>query len=74
MENVHGLQHMYTLVATGTEKRIKDGLYLTRSEATKVMYQLIEKLNLHLVKKYEDNHDITYVCNDDVKFHINRYM
>ena len=64
------MTHNYTLVAEG---RKFDQTFLTRSEATKKMYELIEGLNLKVKEVWEDRHDITYICNDNTKFHINRY-
>ena len=67
------MTHSYTLVAEGRKKF--DKLFLTRSEATKKMYELVNELHLKISKVYEDRHDITYICNDEItRFHINRYM
>lgn len=66
------MTHNYTLVAEGKKKF--DKTFLTRSEATKKMYELVNALNLKIEKVYEDRHDITYICNDNItRFHINRY-
>lgn len=63
--------HSYTLVAEG---RKFDKTFLTRSEAVKHMYSIINSLNLKIEKVWEDRHDVTYICNDNTRFHINRYM
>lgn len=66
------MTHSYTLVAEGKKKF--DKIFLTRSEATKKMYELVNGLNLKIEKVWEDRHDITYICNDNItRFHINRY-
>ena len=66
------MTHNYTLVAESPKLRF-DKTFLTRSEATKKMYELVENLNLKIEKVWEDKHDITYICNDSTRFHINRY-
>ena len=63
-------EHQYTLAATG----IKIGSYIfdSREKARKVMYEIIDKNNLHVIKKYDDKHFKTYICNNGVRFYINR--
>ena len=65
------MTHNYTLVAEG--KKL-DKVFLTRSEAVKHMYNIINDLNLNIKEVWEDRHDVTYICNNNIKFHINRYM
>jgi len=66
------MTHNYTLVAEGNVKF--DKFYLTRSAAIKKMYELIESLGLKVSDIWLDGHDITYICNDNTRFHINRWM
>jgi len=67
------MAHNYTLVVESPKIKF-DKTYLTRSEATKKMYELVKNLNLKIENVWEDKHDITYICNDKTKFHINRWM
>lgn len=67
------MSHNYTLVAEGNNIKF-DKTFLTRSEATKKMYEIVESLNLNIREVWEDKHDITYICNDKTKFHINRWI
>lgn len=63
-------EHIYTLAATGL--KIKDRIYTSRALATEQMYQILSKKNLHVLEIYDDKHYKTYVCNNGVKFYINR--
>ena len=51
---------------------MKDKIYCSRQEANEEMYKIIKKYNLRVLKVYEDNHDKTYVCDNDVVFYIHR--
>ena len=63
-------EHQYTLAATGL--KMKSYTFVSRESATNKMYEIMGKNNLHLVEKYDDKHFKTYVCNNGVKFYINR--
>lgn len=45
----------------------------SRNAANDAMYRLIGKYGLKITKIYDDKHSKTYICNDGVKFYINRY-
>lgn len=47
--------------------------FTSRDAANDAMYRLIGKYGLKITKVYDDKHSKTYVCNDGVKFYINRY-
>jgi hypothetical protein len=63
-------EHLYTLGATGI--KFNGGVFATRQAARSSMYKYIDKHHLHIVEKYDDNHFKTYVCDNGVKFYINR--
>ena len=67
------MTHNYTLVAESPTIKL-DKMYLTRSEAVKKMYEIIESLNLKVSDIWLDRHDVTYICTDNTRFHINRWM
>lgn len=62
--------HLYTLAST--DKKVKERLYTSRQEARNDMYKYIDKKGLQVVKKYNDLHFKTYICNDGTYFYINR--
>lgn len=63
-------EHQYTLAATGL--KIGSFTFDSREKARRVMYEIMDKNNLHVVKKYDDRHFKTYICNNGVIFYINR--
>lgn len=63
--------HAYSVVLTDCNHKY-DGTFLSRSVANQKVYQLCEKLGLTIVSKYEDHHDITFICDNGAKFHVNR--
>lgn len=62
--------HSYSLSATGI--RMKEKHFAHREDAKQAMYKYMAKKNLMLVKVYDDKHFKTYICNNDVRFYINR--
>lgn len=62
--------HKYTLCAVGIKYRGKE--FSTRQEANDEMYKLISKNHLHIEEIWDDNHDKTYLCNNNVNFYIQR--
>ena len=71
---IYGLNfntHTYSLATTSLNKDYVKR-FLTRDEANKFMYKLINKNHLKLVEVWDDKHDKTYCCNNDVKFYIQR--
>ena len=63
-------EHQYTLAATGM--KMKSQTYTSRDNARRDMYKIIDKNNLHVIKKYDDHHFKTYICDNGVRFYINR--
>lgn len=62
--------HRYSLAATGL--KVKSSEYSSRDAAEHVMHLLMKKYNLHIENIYDDKHYKTYLCNDGVRFYINR--
>lgn len=63
--------HQYTLATLGLKKKY-DGVYNSRQEANKKMYEIISKLGIKIVDIWDDHHDKTYICNNGAKFFIHR--
>ena len=62
--------HTYTLAATGI--KIRDRVYPSRQLANEEMYHLIKKKGLHIIEVYDDKHYKTFICNNGVRFYVNR--
>lgn len=62
--------HRYSFAATGLRMKSKE--FDSRDEAKEQMYKVLSKNHLTILKIYDDKHDKTYVCNNGVKFYINR--
>lgn len=65
-------KHLYSLNATGI--KFKQRLFQTREEALRFMYDICDKKHLSISKIYDDTHDKTYICDNDVRFYIQRYI
>lgn len=63
-------EHRYTLASTGL--KIREQEFSSRPAAEKVMYSLMKKYRLHIENVYDDNHYKTYLCNNGIRFYINR--
>lgn len=63
-------KHSYSFAVTGLKEKSK--VFSTRDLANEYMYRMCRKYGLNIVKKYEDNHDITYICDNGVRFYIQR--
>lgn len=63
-------EHSYSLAATGI--KLKEMTFNSRQEANSKMYNLCEKYGLKIVKTYDDKHDKTYICDNGVRFYIQR--
>ena len=63
-------KHRYTLAATGL--KIKDYEFTSRQVAESVMHELMNKNGLHIEDIWDDHHFKTYICNNGVRFYINR--
>lgn len=70
MNTFYFSEHLYTLGATGV--KFRGGVYTTRQAARRAMYNYIDKHHLHVVEKWDDNHYKTYLCENGVRFYINR--
>lgn len=64
-------EHTYSLAASGL--RIKDSAYTSREAAKQSMYKLLAKHGLAIKEVYDDKHNKTYICNNNVRFYINRF-
>ena len=62
--------HRYTLASTGL--KIKSGEFYSRTAAEHTMHLMMKKYGLHIEDMYDDNHYKTYLCNNGVRFYINR--
>ena len=62
--------HNYSLEVTGL--KVKSKVFSTREEANQMMYKIMAKYHLTLQKVFDDNHDKTYVCDNGVRFYIQR--
>ena len=63
-------KHYYTLACTGMKMSCKE--FTSRESAKDYMYMLLEKKGLHIIEKWKDHHDVTYICNNNVRFYIQR--
>ncbi len=63
-------KHYYTLACTGL--KVKDKEFTSREQAKEYMYRITDKLGLKLRDKWKDNHDVTYVYENGIKFYIQR--
>ena len=71
---ISAYEHYYhlALVNNGKEEDV-DTIYASRQMAEKAMYRLVDQLHTKIVKQYDDNHDKTYICDNNVSFYITRY-
>lgn len=63
--------HQYTVGSTGLKKNC-DKTFLSRQTANNYMYRLCKKYDLDIIEVYDDKHSKTYVCNNGIKFFVNR--
>jgi len=63
--------HYYTFACTGL-KHVHEQEFNTRDQANEYMYKMCKKYGLIIEKTYDDNHDKTYICNNNVRFYIQR--
>ena len=70
--NQERTKHCYSLGATGIKIRRNEG-FISRVAAEHAMHLLMAKYGLHIENVYEDKHFKTYLCNNDVRFYINRF-
>ena len=68
MLNANG--HYYTFAATGI--KVRERTFVSRELANNHMYKVMDKYGLHIEKVWNDNHDKTYLCNNGVRFYIQR--
>ena len=62
--------HRYSLAATGIHFRDRE--FGSRQIAEREMYEFINKKGLHIVEVWDDHHYKTYLCNNGIRFYINR--
>lgn len=63
-------KHRYSLASTGL--KVKSEEFSSRNDAEHAMHLLMKKYGLHIENVYDDNHYKTYLCNNNVRFYINR--
>jgi hypothetical protein len=63
-------KHRYSLAATGTKFHSCE--VCSREAANQIMYDYVNKHRLHIIKVYDDKHDKTYICDNGIRFYINR--
>jgi len=63
-------KHWYSLAATGI--KFKDKEFSSRQVAEDTMYKFMVKNGLYVQKIWDDKHYKTYICNNGVRFYINR--
>lgn len=63
-------EHRYTLAATGV--KFHDKVFASRQEANTYMYKTLRRRGLSVRKVWHDHHDVTYVCDNNVSFYIQR--
>lgn len=62
--------HRYSFAASGIKVREKE--FLTREAANKQMYKVMKKYGLRILNTYDDKHDKTYICDNNIRFYIQR--
>ena len=70
MFNCWNSNHNYSLAVTGL--KVKSKVFSTREDANQMMYKIMAEYHLTLQKVFDDNHDKTYVCDNGVRFYIQR--
>lgn len=63
-------KHVYTLAATGIKFKSKE--YASRQNAEHDMFKFMNRNGLRILEVYDDKHYKTYICQDNVRFYINR--
>lgn len=63
-------KHRYTLASENLDGRSYD--FPSRQLAEREMHSIMGKHGLHIVEVWDDGHYKTYLCNNNVRFHINR--
>ena len=63
--------HSYSFAATGISS-IRSRSFVSRDAATRHMYAVMKKYNLQIKEIWNDNHHKTYLCNNGIRFYIQR--
>ena len=63
-------KHYYTFACTGL--KLHERNFTSRQCANEYMYNQCAKHGLKVEEVWKDNHDVTFVCNNGVKFYIQR--
>ena len=66
-------EHKYSLASIGLKKNVSK-IFGSRQAANSYMYNICAKYHLHIKDIWDDKHDKTYVCENGVKFFIQRSM
>lgn len=70
MDELEFMTHQYTFASN--EAKIKTRVFGSRQQANSYMYKVCAKKGLHIDHILDDNHNKTYVCDNGVRFYINR--
>jgi len=70
LEPYSNSKHLYSVASTGIKTRSKT--FTTRRLAEEYMYKQMNAHHLYEIEKWNDGHYQTFVCNDGVKFYVNR--
>ena len=62
--------HRYSVA--GINCNIKDCQFSSRQAAKNYMYEYIDRKGIRVREKWHDGHCVTYVCDNGIKFFINR--
>jgi len=70
MDEFEFTKHQYTFASN--DDSIKFRVFWSRQDATKHMYKICHKKGLNIDHILDDKHYKTYVCDNGVRFYINR--
>ena len=63
----------YTLVQVVNNKTVMTKTYYSLEEAKQKAYRIINKKGFKIKKSYNNFHSNSYICHNNVEFHINRF-
>lgn len=63
-------RHKYSVACTGM--KFKEKLFGTRQMANEYLYEQCSKKGLRIEEVWKDHHDVTFICNNNVRFYVQR--
>lgn len=63
--------HVYSLASTGLMPNVSE-TFSSRQAANERMYSICSRRGLRISEVYDDNHDKTYICDNGVRFYVQR--